>query len=105
MAVDSATFLDNYPEFAALQFEDVADGTTYVAAVLARAERRISSDISPEALRDDFVMLQAADMLAMSPWGRAARLSEPGKPTAWCEDLERRKKAYGFARSRIVGLE
>jgi hypothetical protein len=41
-------------------------------------------------------------MLACGPWGRNAKLSEPGKPTAYRTELRERKMAHGVGRSRIV---
>jgi hypothetical protein len=51
------------------------------------------------------VMLVAADMLAKGPWGRNANLKEPGKPSAYAEEIKERKLAETCGRSRIVGEE
>lgn len=96
-APTAASFLIDYPEFAPLH----AAASALVDAVLARADRRITAEW-PAGTRDDMVKLQAADMLARTPMGRNAQLSEPGKPTTWGEDLLERKKAFACARSRIV---
>lgn len=96
-APTAAAFLIDYPEFTLIHAED----TPLVDAVLARADRRIGPEW-PEDVRDDIVMLQAADMLARTPMGRNAMLSEPGAPTAYSEDLLARKKAFACGRSRVV---
>lgn len=98
MAAPTAeSFLIAYPEFAPLHLAAAA----LVDAVLARADRRITSEW-PEETREDIVMLQAADMLARTPMGRNAQLSEPGAPTAWGEELKIRKMGFACARSRVV---
>lgn len=97
MTATAATFVVEYPEFRALYAED----EPLIVAVVARADRRISPTW-PEETRDDLVYLQAADILARGPWGRNAKLSEPGAPTAYGEDLACRKKGYAMGRSRIV---
>jgi hypothetical protein len=78
-----------------------AEDAPLIAAVIARAERRIG-DLWPAEVRDDIVELQAAHMLALSPAGRNAKLSEPGMPTAYECELKERKKGNAFARLRIV---
>jgi hypothetical protein len=97
MTVTAASFLVNHTEFTTLHAEDAP----LIEATIARAERRVSPTW-PEETRDDMVMLQAADMLAQGPWGRNAKLSEPGKPTAYRTELDERKKAHACGRSRIV---
>lgn len=97
MAVTAATFILEYTEFQPLHAED----NDLVERVCARADRRTSVDW-PEATRDDAVMLRAAHMLALTPMGRNAKLSEPGKPTAYQQELDCMIKAFACARSRIV---
>lgn len=97
MAVAAATFLVVYPEFGSLHTEDAA----LVVAALAIAERRFG-DAIPTAVRDDFVMLQCAAILANGPWGRNARLSDPKGNSQYATDLRERKKAFAFSRSRVV---
>jgi hypothetical protein len=97
VAVTVNSFLEAYPEFTALSEEQVL----LVPAILARAERRIG-DSWEEEIRDDIVELQAAHMLALTPAGRAAKLSSPGEPTAYQEELMVRKKGHAFGRMRIV---
>lgn len=97
MAVTVESFLVAYPEFVPMHTEDAP----LVAAVLARAERRIG-DLWPATIRDDVVELQAAHMLALSPAGRNAKLSEPGTKTAYECELHERKRGNAFARLRVV---
>lgn len=100
MAVTADSFLEAYPEFQALHEEDAA----LVPAVIARAELRIG-DTWRETLRDIAVELQAAHMLALSPAGRNAKLSEPGKPTAYWSELQCLKKGNAFGRFRVGGTD
>lgn len=95
MTVTAASFLVAYPEFVPLHEDD----ETLVPAVLERAERRVG-DLWREDLRDDIVELQTAHMLALTPMGRNAKLSEPGKPTAYQEELHCLKKSNAVARYR-----
>lgn len=95
MTVTAASFLEAFPEFAPMHETDA----TLIPAVLARAERRIG-DHWREDLRDDIVELQTAHMLALMPSGRNAKLSEPGKPTAYQEELACLKKGNAFGRYR-----
>ena len=99
MTVTAESFLEAFPEFLPLHAEDEA----LVPAVIARAELRIG-DIWRESLRDIAVELQAAHMLALSPAGRNAKLSEPGKPTAYWAELQCLKKGNAFARFRTGGV-
>jgi hypothetical protein len=97
MAVTTASLIEAYPEFEPLseQYPDLVD------AVIARAERRISISW-PDEIRDDIVELQVAHLLAMSPAGRNAKLSEPGKPSSYEYELKLRKKAFAYGRLRVV---
>jgi hypothetical protein len=92
MAVTTASFLVAFTEFANLE-------EALVTAVIERAERRVG-DHWREDLRDDIVELQAAHMLSLTPAGRNAKLSEPGKPTAYQAELACLKKGNAFARYR-----
>jgi hypothetical protein len=94
--VTPAAFLELYAEFQALYEEDPG----LIVAALARAERRISDTWGSR--RDDAVALTAAHQLALSPWGRNARLSEPGKTTVYQAELDTWKKGHACARSRAV---
>ncbi len=97
MTVSTASFIEAYAEFEPLseQYPNLVD------AVIARAERRISISW-PDEIRDDIVELQVAHLLAMTPAGRNAKLSEPGMPTAYQEELKLRKKGFAFGRLRVV---
>ncbi len=95
MTVTAASFLVAYPEFAAIHEAD----ETLVPAVLERAELRIG-DMWRDGLRDVAVELQTAHMLALSPAGRNAKLSEPGQPTAYQRDLQQLKRGNAFGRFR-----
>lgn len=97
MAVTTSQFLVSYPEFEPIHQEDSA----MVDAAVARAERRLG-DQWDAGVRDDIVMLQAAAMLANTPAGRAARLSEPGKESSYHCELKERKKAHAFALNRVA---
>lgn len=97
MAVSVESFLEAYVEFVPLSEEPANAGM--IAAFLERAERRIG-DHWREDLRDDMVELQLAHMLALSPAGRNAKLSEPGKPTTYQHDLKCLKKGNAFGRYR-----
>jgi hypothetical protein len=99
MAVTVEQLLIEYREFEPLH----AENETLVAAVLARADRRISPSW-PSDTRDDVVYLQAADMLARTPMGRNANLSSPDYRvrTTYAEELDQRRKGYAFARARMV---
>jgi uncharacterized protein DUF4054 len=97
VTVSAASFLVAYPEFAPMHAEDA----TLIPAVLARAERRIGN-VWREDLRDDAVELQCAHMLSLMPSGRNAKLSEPGKETAYQCALKELKSGNAFARYRIV---
>lgn len=98
MAVTADSFLEVFPEFLPLHEEQ----ETLIPAVLARAERRIGDNWPSDEDRDDAVELQAAHMLALSPAGRNAKLSEPGQPTAYQQELACLKRGNAFAKSRIV---
>ncbi len=68
MAVSVASFKVAYPEFA-----KASDGL--VAAHLAPVELAVSDSFAEQ--RDQAVMLRLADTLALSVWGRNARLVAP----------------------------
>jgi hypothetical protein len=97
VAVTTESFLEAYPEFEVVSEQHPA----LLPAILARAERRISVSW-PTETRDDVVELQIAHMLAMSPAGRNAKLSEPGGCSAYEEELKLRKRANALAKLRVV---
>jgi hypothetical protein len=98
VAVTVESFLEAFPEFAPMHAED----EPLVVAVLARAERRIGNNWTDDSKRDLAVELQCAHMLAMSPAGRNARLSEPGEKTAYECELKEMKKGNAFGKLRVV---
>lgn len=101
MAATTAQLVIEYPELAPL----LEENPTYVAAVLARAERRVSPSWTAET-RDDQVYLQAAEFLALSPMGRNAKLSvelTSGRfSTSYTDELALRKRAEMVAIGRVV---
>ncbi len=68
MAVTAASFLIAFPDFAKA-------GDPMIAAQLALAELEVSDSFG--ASRDLALMLRLADHLALSPWGRNARMVAP----------------------------
>jgi hypothetical protein len=68
VSVSLASFLVCHPEF-------VKAGDAMIAAVLAHIEVQVSDSFGDQ--RDMAVMLALADALALSPWGRVARLVSP----------------------------
>lgn len=57
------------------EFSQATPTDAQVDAALAEAERDTSDSFStPAGRRDDVVALRAARILALSPWGQAARL-------------------------------
>jgi hypothetical protein len=95
----SAAFLIIFPEFVALNAED----PTLVTAALARADRRVSDSWGTR--RDDVIALTTAHQLALSPWGRNARLVAKDGTTTYGEELKEWKRGHAFARNRIVPEE
>ena len=72
MAVSVASFLVAYPEFQKA-------GEPMIAAQLAMVELEVSDSFAEQ--RDQAVMLRLADTLAMSSWGRNARMISPNAAT------------------------
>lgn len=101
MAATTAQLVIEYPELAPL----LEENPTYVAAVLARAERRVSPSWTA-ATRDDQVYLQTWEFMAQSPMGRNAKLSvelTSGRfETASSGELARRKKSEMMGIKRVV---
>lgn len=94
----TAEFLVLFPEYAALAAED--NGTELIDGALARADRRVSDSWGDR--RDDVIGLTAAHMLALSPFGRNARLSTADGTTTYGTELTAMKKGHAFARRRVV---
>lgn len=94
----TAEFLVLFHEFAALAVED--GGTELIDGALARAARRVSDSWGDK--RDDVIGLTTAHMLALSPWGRNARLSDAKNVTTYGVELDAMKRGHAFARHRVV---
>lgn len=73
MAVSVASFLVAYPEF-------LKAGEPMIAAQLALVELEVSDSFGDQ--RDSAVMLRLADTLALSPFGRNARMVSPSAATS-----------------------
>lgn len=73
MAVNVASFLVAYPEF-------LKAGEPMIGAQLALVELEVSDSFGDQ--RDQAVMLRLADTLALSPFGRNARLVAPTAATS-----------------------
>lgn len=73
MAVSYASFVVAYPEFLKI-------GEPMVTAQLALTELEVSDSFGEQ--RDQAVMLRLADNLALSPFGRAARMVAPNAATS-----------------------
>lgn len=87
MAIDRATLIVRWPEFTPLP-------STQVDAATAAMDRDIAADFGGTALiREDYGLLRACDSLAISPSGRAARLSEPGKITTYAVKVAEYERA------------
>lgn len=95
MTVTVASFQESFPEFAKAN-------SAMLTARLAQIEL-VTGDGWAEGVRDLVVMLQLADALAVSPSGRDAQLSEPGKTTTYRLQLWGLVKAAGFAASERLG--
>lgn len=74
MAVSVASFLICFPEF-------TKAGSTMLAAQLPLVELEVSDSFGTS--RDLAVMLKLADALALSPWGRDARMVPKGVDNAY----------------------
>jgi Protein of unknown function (DUF4054) len=94
--VDNITFKARFPEFARLPDATLND-------VIARATKRTNPTVLGEET-DEAIGYMAAHLLALSPYGQQARLSEPGKMTTYYQHwLEiARYKSVGYA--RVTGI-
>lgn len=88
MAVTQAAFLASYPEFNPAS-------TELLAAKLAAAELQVDADVWG-GKADLAVMLTAAHLLAISPFGQRARLVSDAGKTTYEGELSRMKKTVGF---------
>lgn len=96
MAVTVASFLVAFPEFQKA-------GTPMLEAQLALVELEVSDSFGDS--RDLAVMLKLADALALSPWGRDARLVPKGVDNAFSSTYGVRFRAMceanGVSASRL----
>lgn len=88
MAVTVAAFVEAFPEFAKA-------GAAMVEARLAFAELEVSDSFGDS--RDLAVMLRLADDLALSPWGRDARMVPKGVDNAFSSTYGLRFRAMAEA--------
>lgn len=76
------------------EFRDLTD--PQLASALERAERRISETTFPADVRDDVVALEAARLIADSPFGQQAKLQLKDGRTIYDKELERMKRSYSM---------
>ena len=94
MSVSVASFKVAFPEF-------LRAGDTMLEAQLAFAELQVSDLLFGDE-RDQAVMLRLADNLALSPWGRDARLvSENATTSTYGARLQRMSEANAICASRM----
>lgn len=89
MALALAEFLNKYPEF-------VSTDTDQVNAALAEAELLVGDTWGVDR-RDSIVGLEAAHILAISPQGRAAKLSASDGSSTYQARLDKLKRAIACA--------
>lgn len=94
MAVDVSSFVIAFPEFSKA-------GTPMLEAQLAMAELEVSDLFEDQ--RDHAVMLRLADNLALSPWGRDARLVPAGATTSTYGVLFQRLAEANAVRASRLG--
>lgn len=90
--MDIPTFKARFPEFSRLPDPTIKDA---IARGTARTNSTVMGDQTDEAIG-----YMAAHLLALSPYGQQARLSEPGKMTTYYQhwyDIAQ-YKAVGYAR-------
>jgi hypothetical protein len=96
MPTSLAAFKTCFPEF-------LKAGDAMIAAQLALVETEVSDSFGDS--RDLAVYLKLADALALSPWGRDARLVPTGVNNAYCSTYGRRflamAEANGITASRL----
>jgi hypothetical protein len=96
MAVSIASFKVAFPEFARA-------GDPMLEAQLALTELEVSDSFGDS--RDLAVMLRLADTLALSPWGRDARMIPKGVDNAFSSTyglrFQRMAEANGVSASRL----
>jgi len=93
MAVTVASFLVRFPEFRKA-------GDPMLTAVLAEVELQVSDSFGDQ--RDMALMLRFADTLALSPWGRDAKMVSPtGKISTYGARFDRMAEANAVSSSRL----
>ena len=92
-AVTVQSFIVACPEFSQA-------GDAMIAAVLAQTELEVSDAFGDS--RNAAVMLRLADRLALSPWGRDAKMVAPTSRTStYGERFDRMAEANGVSASRL----
>lgn len=91
MAVTRASFLIAFPEFAQA-------GNALIDAQLAFAEASVSDAITP---RDQVVMLLTANNLALTPYGRDARMVGSDGVTTYNARLAELRAAHAVSAARM----
>lgn len=83
MAVTAASFLEHFPEFE-------PGGTELIEAKIAEAEPRVDPNFwGSDDLRDLAIMYRVGHLLALSPYGVAAKMvSKDGSTTYWKHYLD-----------------
>lgn len=87
-------FLESYPEFAVIDREE----PTIVPAKLAEADGAVSDEWGGK--RDEIVGLETAHRLALSPFGRNAKLASSMGKSTYGEQLKQRRRAFACALNR-----
>lgn len=87
-------FLAGYPEFVVIDSQE----PTIVPAKLIEAEQQVSDSWGVK--RDEIVGLTTAHLLAISPFGRTAKLSSSKGTSTWGEQLKARRRAFACALNR-----
>jgi hypothetical protein len=93
VAITVQSFLVACPEF-------LKAGDAMIAAVLAQTELEVSDSFGDS--RNAAVMLRLADRLALSPWGRDAKMVAPtSKTSTYGERFRCMAEANGVTSSRL----
>jgi hypothetical protein len=87
-------FLAAYPEFVVIDNEE----PSIVPAKLVAADAFVSDSWGDK--RDEIIGLEAAHLLAISPFGRNAKLESSLGKSTYGEQLKQRKRAHACALNR-----
>lgn len=99
MAIDRASFILRFPEFAR------AD-TAAVTQAIADVDENTSDTYDTEELREYVVMLRTADVLASSPSGRDAQVTTPEGPmTSYGLRLQQILQAHACLHPLKLGVD